>query len=289
MNNEKTIAYLLLLVLNISFINIAYSLSASNNSLQSLESLQETVTALDVTRSKSQIRLQNLKSMQNMTHNKEVREYQIFIEYLSYQIFEYCQKIIEQFGSQAITNLPCENFGNSLLNTQSKKMNESKTPEQELSSLENELMESLGEFDEMLLQEDEQLAQVTRKAGNSSRSSKNSGKSQSGSETSGQHSREHSEKEQENKTEQSGNKNGTEGQYEQEPGGKQRSENSGSGRGKQKTSGKYQSKERRRLDEIDDDIVARQLKEAAEKETDPDLKEKLWDEYYRYKKKTLAR
>ncbi len=33
----------------------------------------------------------------------------------------------------------------------------------------------------------------------------------------------------------------------------------------------------------DDDIVARQLREAAEKETDPELKKKLWEEYRRYK------
>jgi len=36
----------------------------------------------------------------------------------------------------------------------------------------------------------------------------------------------------------------------------------------------------------DDDIVARQLREAAEKETDPELKEKLWKEYEEYKKNT---
>ena len=36
----------------------------------------------------------------------------------------------------------------------------------------------------------------------------------------------------------------------------------------------------------DDDIVARQLREAAENETDPELKEKLWDEYRRYKNRT---
>jgi len=34
----------------------------------------------------------------------------------------------------------------------------------------------------------------------------------------------------------------------------------------------------------DDDIVARQLREAAEKETDPVLKERLWKEYHDYKK-----
>jgi hypothetical protein len=33
----------------------------------------------------------------------------------------------------------------------------------------------------------------------------------------------------------------------------------------------------------DDDVVARQLREAAESESDPELREKLWDEYRRYK------
>jgi hypothetical protein len=33
----------------------------------------------------------------------------------------------------------------------------------------------------------------------------------------------------------------------------------------------------------DDDIVARQIREAAEQETDPELREKLWEEYRKYK------
>lgn len=36
----------------------------------------------------------------------------------------------------------------------------------------------------------------------------------------------------------------------------------------------------------DDDIVARQLREAAEKETDPEIKEKLWKKYEEYKNST---
>lgn len=39
-------------------------------------------------------------------------------------------------------------------------------------------------------------------------------------------------------------------------------------------------------DGSDDDIVARQLREAAMKETDPELREKLWEEYRNYKKST---
>jgi hypothetical protein len=39
-------------------------------------------------------------------------------------------------------------------------------------------------------------------------------------------------------------------------------------------------------DGSDDDIVARQLREAAESEQDPELREKLWEEYRKYKKRT---
>jgi hypothetical protein len=43
-------------------------------------------------------------------------------------------------------------------------------------------------------------------------------------------------------------------------------------------------RDQRRARYEDDDIVARQLREAAENETDPELKEKLWKEYEEYKK-----
>ncbi len=72
--------------------------------------------------------------------------------------------------------------------------------------------------------------------------------------------------------------------------GKQQSIGGGKGKGiKSQSAGekKTSDRERRKLDEIDDDIVARQLKEAAVKETDPKLKEKLWEEYYKYKKNSL--
>jgi len=37
-------------------------------------------------------------------------------------------------------------------------------------------------------------------------------------------------------------------------------------------------------DGSDDDIVARQLREAAMKEKDPELRARLWEEYRQYKK-----
>ena len=54
-------------------------------------------------------------------------------------------------------------------------------------------------------------------------------------------------------------------------------------RGNSGAVGKGSPADRHRDDYKDDDIVARQLREAAENETDPELKEKLWKEYEDYK------
>ncbi|MCB1625717.1 MAG: hypothetical protein KDI32_14075, partial [Pseudomonadales bacterium] len=42
-------------------------------------------------------------------------------------------------------------------------------------------------------------------------------------------------------------------------------------------------------DGSDDDIVARRLRRAAERETDPELKDKLWKEYAEYKRNTQGK
>ena len=39
---------------------------------------------------------------------------------------------------------------------------------------------------------------------------------------------------------------------------------------------------------VDDDIIARQLREAALAEKDPDLRDRLWDEYRKYKGLSVA-
>ena len=56
------------------------------------------------------------------------------------------------------------------------------------------------------------------------------------------------------------------------------------GKAQQGVNGRVVREPQRQI-EYDDDIVARQLREAAEKETDLELKEKLWQEYEEYKKR----
>lgn len=123
------------------------------------------------------------------------------------------------------------------------------TEADELRALERELTSSLSEFDEMLLQE---MQKATEQSGGSpaqgSAGLQAAGRSGDGSEV-------------------------TEEQVDvpQRP-----------------TSGTTSTGPTRDLppdipDGRDDDIVARQIREAAEKETDPVLREKLWEEYRKYK------
>ncbi|HED18499.1 MAG TPA: hypothetical protein ENI74_03240 [Gammaproteobacteria bacterium] len=55
-----------------------------------------------------------------------------------------------------------------------------------------------------------------------------------------------------------------------------------------KSSGRQTAVKERPTESVDenDDVVARQLREAAEKEADPELRKKLWEEYRKYKQGT---
>jgi hypothetical protein len=150
----------------------------------------------------------------------------------------------------------------------------------EVAALDRELDSSLAKFDDMLLKEMEKiqagssgkLQELAQEAADAARRLREKGLEV---DTSGSESAPDSKKErtEEPKTgpekESSANKTGTESAT------KEDSRKGGEG---------PSSTDQRRAGYEDDDIVARQLREAAEKETDPELKAKLWKEYEEYKK-----
>lgn len=153
----------------------------------------------------------------------------------------------------------------------------------EKASLEREFNDSLAAFDEMLLEKwDEILATSARKMRDLSEevgeTAEPSGQEAEGEETS---SAEGTSEAQEG-TEETG-----EGEGRPEEGAEAQETAAESGESESKGEDKGETvtqKQRRTYDGHDDDIVARQLREAAERETDPELKEKLWKEYEEYKK-----
>lgn len=144
------------------------------------------------------------------------------------------------------------------------------TLDEQLAGLDAELFAGLGEFDEMLLREQERVraaAPMTDAAGDA-------GMSEGADGTDGTDGAEGTE--------------GAEGESatESQGGTDARSSNGGgAGPGSRRPGGKPGTPADI-PDGSDDDVVARQLREAAEKETDPELKKKLWEEYRKYKKGT---
>ena len=243
----------------------AFSLSQSKENYQTLK---ESIQALDITRNKFQKKLSNLDQIQDKTLHKE---YSVFIEYLSFRINDYCSQIAELVNGNLPDELPCSVNTNYI---QQADKSQYVTGEEKIQSLDNELMNALGDFDEMLLKEDEMIAQTSRNT-SAGKASSSSGQNSSGGQQKGKQSENKQENESEEKSEESAQDNQ-----------KSKNNNEARGKGKNKGDGSKQYK-RKKLDKIDDDIVSRQLKEAAENETNPELKEKLWDEYYKYKQNRI--
>ena len=238
--------------------------------------LRSNILALDRVRTNVLHSLASNKAAKNVSRREE-RELLIFVEYLKERKRTYCKELKEKAGQAAAADLPCPVDEFPLPHARAKTANE------EIAELDQQLAASLGEFDEMLLKEQERIAahQPRRRepGGQSSPGGSNGygglqGK-QEGASSSGDASGRTSDKRQ-----QSGQTS--------IPGGQgQNSRPATSGAAAAKNQGQTQAGNNNGSggDRLyrDDDIVARQLREAAEKETDPELKEKLWQEYRKYK------
>jgi hypothetical protein len=198
------------------------------------------------------------------------------------------RKIVKEMEAAYAKLAPPRRPASASTTTEKGDMTDPKIPEEqqqeELASLKREFNASLAAFDEMLLEEwDEILANSAKKMrdlseelgekegqygqeaeGGETPSGEGSSGAQEGTEDTGE-----------------GEMRSQEGTEAQETAG-ERGESESKGEDK----GKTVTQKRPTYDGHDDDIVARQLREAAEKETDPELKAKLWKEYEDYKRES---
>jgi hypothetical protein len=193
------------------------------------------------------------------------------------------RKIVEQMEAAYNRHTTGETSSNSAVSNELDKMADPNIPEEqtvdEVAALDKKFNESLARFDDKLLREMDairagsakKLQDLAQEAADAAKRLRDKGVdvdtagSESSEETDAQ--KETSEGDQE--TETTGGAAGTE---------------TASQDGSRKGGKGGSSDDRHRTDYEDDDIVARQLREAAENETDPELKEKLWKEYEEYKK-----
>ena len=152
----------------------------------------------------------------------------------------------------------------------------------ELAALEGELNKSVSEFDEMLLIEDAELAAKLEaiRANSAGKLQDLTAEAHTAEKEIRAQTDSHTSSADAVSDEDSSKKSSIEGEHsndEVKKGGDFEERKSHPGMG-DKT-----DRHRQEQIEYDDDIVARQLREAAEKETDPELKKKLWQEYEQYK------
>ena len=279
--------------------------AAATSIVSSENELRQSVIALDRARHRSVHDLAEKKQNAVLQENQQ-QDYEKFIIFLTIKIGEYCRQLRTEAGEAAVAGLPCPEGDHGFLAIQP---GSAQTSEEQVEELERMFVDSLGQFDEKLLKEEERQAarQPSERetgygyggsqgrdsgggtAGTGQTSGQGSGSSQStGSEgTAGQGSQDRETKGTRSAEGTGGSATGT-----GEVGTAATGEGAGSGEGAGpsvegagagQSAGSSSQPGKEELETRDDDIVARQLREAAEKETDPELKKKLWEEYHKYK------
>jgi hypothetical protein len=193
------------------------------------------------------------------------------------------RKIVEQMEAAYNRHTAGETSSNSAVSNELDKMADPNIPEEqtvdEVAALDKKFNESLARFDDKLLREMDairagsakKLQDLAQEAADAAKRLREQGVDvdSAGSESS---------------EETDAQKETSEGDRETETTGGAADTETASQDGSRKGGKGGSSDDRHRTDYEDDDIVARQLREAAENETDPELKEKLWKEYEEYKK-----
>ncbi len=250
--------------------------SAVSADLQSVQTdLSTTILSLDKTR-KAVIEY-HLSAAGRAEPAYSREEGLLFAAYLEGRITHYCRALYHSGGPQSLEGLPCGSPAQLLAGDprfESVPNFSGQTSGEKAARLEEEFTAALGEFDEMLLQEQEKVAARIprqREDGSGSQAGQpgQDGEPETTSESTG------------------GGEEQAAGGADIESGGgpEQGATNEGAGQGSAAGSRRPPSQGPRELAE-DDDVVARQLREAAEQETDPEVKEKLWEEYRKYKEGT---
>lgn len=210
----------------------------------------------------------------------EAADYAAYVAGLQRRVFEDCQAVLRS-GSAYPEDLPCPE--SMPLETRSADIviQAERTPEEQVAALDAMLTAGLGEYDERLLREQERIKAAAPNNNQGNGGGAGPGSAGDGAEGGGESGTENDADYQgPNSGATAGNRGQTANTGGQPAGGPvDSSEGSGD-------AGKDSSQPADIPDGNDDDIVARQLREAAEKEADPELKAKLWEEYRRYKRGT---
>jgi hypothetical protein len=277
----------------ILFFTLTAMAEASQESAQSkMEAARETLRLSQATYDRIAADLEQLKSS-GRASPELIRNYEVYLQRVG-EMREENRRILENMEKAFAARAASRETASAPQPDPSVPKHDVKIPEEDgtdrVTVLERQLKESLASFDELLLKEMDKIrtasgdkmrglardaaaaARGIRNAEGSSPESADSGeeRGQPQRNSPGQDAAQAAKASQDKDSEVQAAGTGTQARPSGSPAGKDDSTRL-TGRGSDSSS-------------QDDDIVARQLREAAEKETDPVLKEKLWKEYEEYKK-----
>ena len=215
--------------------------------------LKKTVSLLITARNKVVSQYKDRQHQQAATET-EATEITIFLEYLDGRIIYYCSELYRLHGAAALADSLCpENIFETDVTSEFHpgETTAAPTEREAAAALEGSFEKSLQQFDDMLLEEQKKIDSTMPR------------QREPVSETvaGGSSGREHNESVYGSSKPVGGTATG----------------------GNSKAKKKPPTQGTKDLSQTDDDIIAKQLREAAEQETDPEVKEKLWEEYRKYK------
>ena len=275
------------------------------------DSIHNSIRALDSARKTALLELEEISSS-----SREVADYKDFITYLNTRIVSYCMELAELAGTAALEGLPCPagpmmtgtgepstSSGDAVFYTTGSGSamgsgtwgagtGAARTQEEQTATLDGDFLVALGEFDEMLLKEEGKVAarvpsqRESGTSGQAGTAGSGGASGETGKDGSGEAGEqgEGAEGDAAGSSDSRADRSGTAPGTQSSDRGAQSSGGGRGGAGDAVTDhSRYGAPGGKLPPPEDDDIVARQLREAAEKEPDPELKKKLWEEYWKYK------
>lgn len=216
----------------------------------------------------------------------EDADFRALITQLKDRVLDDCAELAGQGATTLPVNPPCRELLSGSAVPASLDLSSELTEQERTDLMIGQLNNSFGDFDESLLREQERVKAKTPRSSTSTNNASSGGGSGDGS--SDDEGAEVKDSDDQQDASQEEDNEGDQQQPGQEQAGDETAQENQASSERSGTPGKNLPHADAETPEdipngSDDDIVARQLREAAEQERDPVLREKLWEEYRRYK------
>ncbi len=255
------------------------------DSLAELESARQKLAAAHAAVVTAKGEFRTLLDQGGLTQS-EKEDFQVYLTRLEQVVVDNCEAVLKLKVALGDNSSEAGCSFNRAASAGAVSFPDERTEDERVIALDGQLAKSMSDFDELLLREMEELKRRQSSApdgGGGAGGAGGDGQGEGGTE--GVAARDKGEGDESRTQPSQSEPTGQQQTASRQSGDEQSAGNGGQNNDNTTT----QTKRDAPPEDSDDDIVARQLREAAESETDPELREKLWEEYRRYKADTATK